>query len=190
MLRLLRDKSQSIFFKIFLVLIVLGFAAWGVGDLTGNSNNQIVFKTKKHETTYTEILQDFERLRNTINIPMSSEEAIKNGLLNQVLLKFKLKILIDEEGFENNLIIPRKHLLKQISNDKMFVEDGAFSSKLFKNTLARNNLSEKAYIDMLKSQNLQNHILFPITHNNKYNKNFVSDFVKWENKKIDLRFYD
>ena len=36
MLRALRNKSQSFLFKIFLVLIVIGFAAWGVGDLTGN----------------------------------------------------------------------------------------------------------------------------------------------------------
>ena len=46
MLRSLRNKSQSIFFKIFLVLIIIGFAVWGVGDLTGGSNNKPVFKTK------------------------------------------------------------------------------------------------------------------------------------------------
>ena len=94
MLRSLRDKSQSIFFKLFLVIIVLGFAVWGVGDLTGNNNDQIVFKTKKHEISSSEIMQDFDRLRNSISIPLNSEDAIKNGLLNQVLLKFKLKILI------------------------------------------------------------------------------------------------
>ena len=126
MLRSLRDKSQSIFFKLFLVIIVLGFAVWGVGDLTGNNNNQIVFKTKKHEISSSEIIQDFDRLRNSISIPLNSEDAIKNGLLNQVLLKFKLKILIDEEGTSKNLSIPREHLLTQISNDQMFQSDGVF----------------------------------------------------------------
>ena len=189
MLRSLRDKSQSIFFKLFLVIIVLGFAVWGVGDLTGNNNDQIVFKTKKHEISSSEIMQDFDRLRNSISIPLNSEDAIKNGLLNQVLLKFKLKILIDEEGTSKNLSIPRDHLLNQISNDKMFQSDGVFSSKLFKNTLARNNLSENSYLDMLNSQNLQKQILFPINHSENYNFEFSSDFLDWENKKIDLRYY-
>ena len=120
---------------------------------------------------------------------MNSEDAIKNGLLNQVLLKFKLKILIDEEGTSKNLSIPREHLLTQISNDKMFQSDGVFSSKLFKNTLARNNLSENAYLDMLNSQNLQKQILFPINHSENYNFEFSSDFLDWENKKIDIRYY-
>ena len=186
MLRSLRDKSQSIFFKLFLVIIVLGFAVWGVGDLTGNNNDQIVFKTKKHEISSSEIMQDFDRLRNSISIPLNLEDAIKNGLLNQVLLKFKLKILIDEEGTSKNLSIPRDHLLTQISNDKMFQSDGVFSSKLFKNTLARNNLSENSYLDMLNSQNLQKQILFPINHSENYNFEFSSDFLDWENKKIDL----
>jgi len=35
MLRALRNQTQSIFFKCFLVLLICGFALWGVGDLTG-----------------------------------------------------------------------------------------------------------------------------------------------------------
>ena len=48
MLRALRNKSQSFLFKIFLVLIVIGFAAWGVGDLTGNKIPP-VFKSNDFE---------------------------------------------------------------------------------------------------------------------------------------------
>ena len=35
MLRALRNQTKSIFFKCFLVLLICGFALWGVGDLTG-----------------------------------------------------------------------------------------------------------------------------------------------------------
>ena len=58
MLRALRNKSQSFLFKIFLVLIVIGFAAWGVGDLTGNKIPPI-FKSNDFEISYEQIINDF-----------------------------------------------------------------------------------------------------------------------------------
>ena len=66
MLRSLRNKSQSIFFKIFLCLIILGFAAWGVGDLTGGTGNKPIFKTDKFETSYQKVIKDFDMARNSL----------------------------------------------------------------------------------------------------------------------------
>ena len=51
MLRALRNQTQSIFFKIFLVLLVCGFALWGVGDLTGGSNSKTILETNKQKIT-------------------------------------------------------------------------------------------------------------------------------------------
>ena len=62
MLRALRNKSQSFLFKIFLVLIVIGFAAWGVGDLTGNKI-QPIFKSDDFEISYEQIINDFNKSR-------------------------------------------------------------------------------------------------------------------------------
>ena len=42
--------------KIFLVLIVIGFAAWGVGDLTGNKIPP-VFKSNDFEISYEQIIR-------------------------------------------------------------------------------------------------------------------------------------
>ena len=101
MLRSLRNKSQSIFFKIFLVLIVLGFAAWGVGDLTGGNQNKPIFKTEKHEVGYKQIIKDFDKFRNSVQNPLNVEDAIKNGILNQVLINHKIRILVNEEGLHS-----------------------------------------------------------------------------------------
>ena len=62
MLRALRNKSQSFLFKIFLVLIVIGFAAWGVGDLTSNKIPPI-FKSNDFEISYEKIINDFNKSR-------------------------------------------------------------------------------------------------------------------------------
>ena len=77
MLRALRNKSQSFLFKIFLVLIVIGFAAWGVGDLTGNKIPP-VFKSNDFEISYEQIINDFNKSRVTSTGMVDSQIAIKN----------------------------------------------------------------------------------------------------------------
>ena len=85
MLRALRNKSQSFLFKIFLVLIVIGFAAWGVGDLTGNKIPPI-FKSNDFEISYEQIINDFNKSRVTNTGMVNVQTAIQNGFLNNVLI--------------------------------------------------------------------------------------------------------
>ncbi len=190
MLRSLRNKSQSIFFKIFLVLIILGFAAWGVGDLTGGTGNKPVFKTKKFEISYQQVLKDFDKARNSMSKPLNIEDAIKAGILNQVLMNHKIKILIDQEGMEKDLTVPREILKSNITQDKKFQNlNKNFSSKKFKNILNQNQISEEEYLLRLSTQILQSHILYPININESYSKNFADKFVKWENLLLDLEYF-
>ena len=63
MLRALRNQTQSIFFKIFLVLLVCGFALWGVGDLTGGSNSKTILETNKQKITLERAINELDRAR-------------------------------------------------------------------------------------------------------------------------------
>ena len=94
MLRALRNKSQSFLFKIFLVLIVIGFAAWGVGDLTGNKIPP-VFKSNDFEISYEQIINDFNKSRATNTGVIDVQTAIQNGFLNNVLISNKAKLIIN-----------------------------------------------------------------------------------------------
>ena len=76
MLRALRNKSQSFLFKIFLVLIVIGFAAWGVGDLTVNRIPP-VFKSNDFEISYEQIINDFNKSRATNTGVIDVQTAIQ-----------------------------------------------------------------------------------------------------------------
>ena len=96
MLRALRNKSQSFLFKIFLVLIVIGFAAWGVGDLTGNKIPPII-KSNDFEISYEQIINDFNKARATNTGMVNVQTAIQNGFLNNVLIQNKAKLIINQE---------------------------------------------------------------------------------------------
>ena len=106
MLRALRNKSQSFLFKIFLVLIVIGFAAWGVGDLTGNRIPP-VFKSNDFEISYEQIINDFNKSRATNTGIIDVQTAIQNGFLNNVLISNKAKLIINQEAQYLDLNVPR-----------------------------------------------------------------------------------
>jgi len=121
MLRALRNKSQSFLFKIFLVLIVIGFAAWGVGDLTGNRIPP-VFKSNDFEISYEQIINDFNKLRATNTGVIDVQTAIQNGFLNNVLISNKAKLIINQESQYLDLDVPRLIIKKQISENDQFKE--------------------------------------------------------------------
>ena len=191
MLRVLRNKSQSFLFKIFLVLIVIGFAAWGVGDLTGNKI-QPIFKSSDFEISYEQIINDFNKSRVTNTGMIDIQTAIDNGFLNDVLIKNKAKLMLDQEAKYLKLIVPRSIIIKQISENDQFKEDinnkNVFSEKKFNSLLRNNNISESEYVNNLQVQILNNKIFDHLYNINFYNTSFSKDFYKWQNKQLDLNY--
>ena len=191
MLRALRNKSQSFLFKIFLVLIVIGFAAWGVGDLTGNKI-QPIFKSDDFEISYEQIINDFNKSRVTNTGMIDIQTAINNGFLNNVLIKNKAKLMLDQEAKYLKLIVPRSIIIKQISENDQFKENinnkNVFSEKKFNSLLRNNNISESEYINNLQMQILNNKIFDHLYNINFYNTSFSKDFYKWQNKQLDLDY--
>ena len=191
MLRALRNKSQSFLFKIFLVLIVIGFAAWGVGDLTSNKIPPI-FKSNDFEISYEQIINDFNKSRVTNTGMIDIQTAIDNGFLNNALIKNKAKLLIDQEAEYLDLTVPRSIIIKQISENDQFKEKinnrNVFSEKKFHSLLRNNNISESEYINNLQIQILSNKIFDHINNINFYNRSFSKDLYKWQNKQLDLDY--
>ena len=82
MLRALRNQTQSIFFKIFLGLLICGFALWWVGDLTGGISQKPVLSVENKEVTTEQVINELNKLR------YSKEEAQNIQFLN-TLQNFK-----------------------------------------------------------------------------------------------------
>ena len=94
MLRSLRNQTQSIFFKCFLVLLICGFALWGVGDLTGGSKGRSVLSVENQSISIEEALNEINRARYMLPDRPSLEDVIKNGMHRSVLNKLEQKALI------------------------------------------------------------------------------------------------
>ncbi len=190
MLRSLRDKSQSFLFKIFFGIIILGFAAWGVGDITGNKL-QPIFKTNNYEISYQNIIDDFNKARITPSGLIDRKLAVKNGILNNVLIRNKINTLINEESNYMDLTVARDRLKKEILNNAIFHDsknNGVFSEKKFKSVLKNNYLTEDEYLSKLQTELLNDKMLGPIKNFKVYSNGFSKKFLEWQKQDLDL-FY-
>ena len=130
MLRSLRNQTQSIFFKCFLVLLICGFALWGVGDLTGGPKSKSVLSVANQNISIEEALNEINRARYMLSDRPSLEEAIKNGMHKSVLNKLEQEIIINEEAKCLDLHVPLSKQMKLIKEEKAFKDPlGKFSQK-------------------------------------------------------------
>ena len=98
MLRALRNQTQSIFFKIFLVLLICGFALWGVGDLTGGNTTKPVLITDSKEISIDKAINEINRIRYESPSRPSFNEIFENGTYKTVLNKLEQEILLNSEA--------------------------------------------------------------------------------------------
>ncbi len=189
MLRALRNQTQSIFFKCFLVLLICGFALWGVGDLTGGSKGKSVLSVENQTISIEEALSKINRARYMLPDRPSLEDAIKNGIHKSVLNKLEQEILINEEANFLDLNVPLSEQMKLIKEEKAFKDPlGKFSQKKFIQSLKNAAISEEKYLDTLKTESNFKQLLMPIMNNDYYNKKIVKKIIDWQNEVRDIEY--
>merc|ERR1711935_333086 len=189
MLRSLRNQTQSIFFKAFLGLLIIGFAMWGVGDLTGNNNQKPILSVESKNISSQEILDELNKVRYNMPQRPSLEEAIKNGLLNNVLNKFEQEILINSEANSLNLHVPKNIQTKAISKEKAFRDPlGKFSQTKFLKSLNNVGLSENKYLEMINTEAYFKQLSMPFSLNNYYSDKITNKIIEWQNQTRDIEY--
>ena len=189
MLRSLRNQTQSIFFKAFLFLLIIGFALWGVGDLTGGLNKKPILSVDSKEVTSEEIINELNRLRYTLPQRPSLQEAINNGMLKTVLDKYEQEILINAEASVLNLSVPLKITTTTIGNEKAFKDPlGKFSQTRFLKSLNSAGLSESKYIDSIHTEANYKQLSMPFSNNSLYSNKLIKKLINWQNETRDIDY--
>ena len=190
MLRALRNQTQSIFFKCFLVLLVCGFALWGVGDLTGGSKKgKTILSVENQTISIEDALNEINRARYMLPDRPSIEDAIKNGMHKSVLNKLEQEILINEEANFLDLNVPLSEQMRLIKEEKAFKDPlGKFSQNKFIQSLKNAGLSEEKYLDTIKTQSNFKQLSMPIINNDYYNKKIVKKIIDWQNEVRDIEY--
>ena len=183
MLKSLRNSVKSPFMKLFLLLLVLGFGLWGIGDIsTGLITKKNEAISSNYNTISTnEVLMEFEKTKNLVAPNISREEAIQYGLLNDVIGRLAREMLYNAEANRLGLGITEKILKDKIKDENAFRdENNNFSKQKFIQILSQSGFTEEQYLEKLGSQLKQEQIINSILENIKYPYNIAKIIASFQ----------
>ena len=151
MLGSLRKFSDSIYAKIFLVIVAVPFIFWGMGSsITGGSKNVVVIIDKEKYS-----IQDFANF-----IEKSSPyKKIKASQVEEFLSIFIGNKLIEKEVENFGIKLSDNSLSKLVKNQKEFKRENIFSRTEYEKFLLENNISAAIFEASLAEQEKKKQLL-------------------------------
>jgi peptidyl-prolyl cis-trans isomerase D len=155
MLNALRKQAGSWVVKALLMLLVVSFAIWGIGDVFyGGSQNPAVAKVGESEISATELSEAFNRslrnLQERVGAQIDREQAIQLGVMQQALQDLIARRLVDLRARDMGLTVSDASLRELVTTDPMFQVAGQFERGRFDQLLLANGLTEQDYLASLR----------------------------------------
>ncbi|BBF93622.1 SurA N-terminal domain-containing protein [Blastochloris tepida] len=152
MLQSLRKGAASWVAKIFLSLLVVSFAIWGIGDIFrgfGQRNVATVGSTDISTESFRQIYnQRLQALGRQAGRPITPDQARAYGFDRQMLAEVLAEAALDERARQLRLGIGDEELIRRIHDNPSFRgPSGQFDRNLFDQVLRSNGYSELTYID-------------------------------------------
>ncbi len=155
MLTSLRKGAASWLAKILFALLILSFAAWGIGDYLSPEVDDAVAKVGESEIGSVAFQREYSRqfndLRRRLGNSVTPEFAAQLGLPEQVLQAAIDRRLVDLEAARLGLAIGDDQVRRSIETDPSFsARTGVFDRATFERVLFANGLSEGEFVSLLR----------------------------------------
>ncbi len=151
MLEALRKGASGWIAKIFIGLLVLSFAVWGINDIfTGQSSTSLatVGEQKVTEYEFQEVFQrELRQLSQRLQQQVSVDQARQLGVDRQVLQRLISQAALDDQVATFTLAVPDQAIADRIVKDRLFQNaQGKFDRLRFEQVLANNGFNEQTYV--------------------------------------------
>jgi peptidyl-prolyl cis-trans isomerase D len=168
MLNALRKGAATWVAKILFGLLVLSFAAWGVGDWTGSFSREKLAEVGGREISQVEFERAYQTQLATISSQigrqLTSAEARTFGLTQRVLQNLVGAAAVNIHAEQMNLGISDAAVAENIRNESSFQgEDGKFSHELFLRVLRDNGLTEPTFVEMQRREIVRGQLVGTLT---------------------------
>jgi len=148
MLQLLRNKAQSTFIQIIVVIIALVFIFWGVGtNLMGSREAALL--VNGDEISFQEFQRAYDRAYERLsdqfggNVPKGLAETL--GIKQQVINQLIQTTLLRQGAKQMGIIVSGEEIQAIIKEMEQFQKNGAFDIEQYKAVLASNRLSPSKF---------------------------------------------
>tara|TARA_B100000686_G_scaffold353925_1_gene461584 strand:- start:3155 stop:5101 length:1947 start_codon:yes stop_codon:yes gene_type:complete len=191
MLDKLRNSINSIFSKLFLLVLAASFALWGVGDIFSPEQDPKLAEVGHLEVTANEFITTYQRILSELNSNtngnFTEEMAHSLGLPNQTLNQLINEKVYDIEVEKANIILPDKHLRKLIISTPAFKDQfGRFNQEQFKYVLRQLGMDEKKYFDQISKSILRDQVRNIINPHNDITNIIGDTYYKIRNEERSI----
>ena len=192
MLQLLRNKAQSTFIQIIVVIIALVFIFWGVGtNMMGSREAALVVNGE--EISFQQFQQAYDRAYQRLsdqfggNVPKGIAETL--GIKQQVINQLIQTSLLRQGAGEMGLVISGEEIQDIIKEMVQFQENGSFSLEQYKAVLASNRLAPSKFESSMQYDKLSETAAREISNFVTVATNFeVENIFSQVNRKVALNY--
>ncbi|PLX39406.1 MAG: peptidylprolyl isomerase [Hyphomicrobiales bacterium] len=168
MLDVLRKSAAGWIAKLFIGLLVISFAIWGIADIfTGFGTSSIakVGETEIPAGTFRNAYnRELQLIGRQLNRGLTPEEGVAAGIPGQVLGRLVSEATLDEEARNRGLGISDETLARQIQNDPALQNgSGRFDRNMFRQLLANNDMNEDFYVRQRRGAEMRQQLSDAVT---------------------------
>lgn len=164
MLQIIRSKVTSIFVKILFVLLIVSFAIWGIGDVFFGSPAGKVAVEVGDDVRYTsqEVANEFENARRRLGVPLSAEQAMQLGVLDQVIQNLVTEGLMTAAIRSLDLSVGTDRVA-EFARSRFVDQTGQFDRARYQTFLANNGWSEEEFVRRLRQDFARRQLIDALT---------------------------
>jgi len=185
MLDVFRRSAQNRIVKALMLILVLTFVLWGVGDIIRKHNKVVAFRVGNIE--YTELdwhkafQQYIQRMSAQFQKHITPDEIRENNLhiviLNQLINSF----LIQEESRDLGIIVSDDMVKYELSSIPELQTNGSFDKEKFQYMLRSSGQTEDEFINNFKNDISQQNLIMSLTLNREVSKSLVNTLLEASN---------
>ncbi|MCL6609689.1 MAG: SurA N-terminal domain-containing protein, partial [Geminicoccaceae bacterium] len=156
MLAAMRRQATGWVVKAFLVLLIVSFAVWGIGDVlrTPTGSDEIA-RVGGEPIPTAEVVRDtertFRRLREEFGQDVERSPAVMENLLRQALAQAVARRLVERHARELGLDVDPGTLARRVREDPVFQGPQGFDRQRFEFVLRELGLGEAGYLEQLRA---------------------------------------
>jgi peptidyl-prolyl cis-trans isomerase D len=204
MLNILRKSIAGPLAKIFIGLLVLSFAVWGIQDIFGNYGNRVIATIDKIELTVENYIKEYNKQLSLISRSMgrqlSQEEALSIGVDREVLQNLIVEGLLRVETENLRLGVSESYIANKLISDNTFFRDGKFNKDIYLQRISLAGYNEETFLEELikteKKLQLYNIISsgikapnIMVEAKNSYDNNErIVEYIVLPNKQFDIKY--
>ncbi len=162
MLDAMRQAATGWVSKVLLGLLALSFVAWGItGRQAGNTGGQVAQVGDVPISTQSfsrELERQIDGFRQQLQRGISLEQANALGIPERTLDTLIAQAALDDQALDYNLGVSDQGISDAIAKDPSFQVGGRFDRDVFRDALSRRSLTERQYINDLRSQIIRNQL--------------------------------